>query len=97
MRNAQFYSQPENLLLATPDENADIKITDFGLSKIIGPEAHMQMKTACGTPGYVAPEVLKCEVHISLHVALPYLRLSIRCVIFFVRLVIALDCCLAHA
>jgi calcium/calmodulin-dependent protein kinase I len=53
--------KPENLLLASPDANADIKIADFGLSKIMGPEAHMQMTTACGTPGYVAPEVLKCE------------------------------------
>ena len=31
-------------------------ISDFGLSKIEGQEG---MSTACGTPGYVAPEVLK--------------------------------------
>jgi calcium/calmodulin-dependent protein kinase I len=34
-----------------------IKISDFGLSKIFS-DTEM-MKTACGTPGYVAPEVLK--------------------------------------
>lgn len=42
--------QPENLLYATPFEDAKIMITDFGLSKI---EADGMMSTACGTPGYV--------------------------------------------
>lgn len=51
--------KPENLLYASDDVNADIKIADFGLSKILGSE--ILLKTACGTPGYVAPEVLKCE------------------------------------
>lgn len=32
-------------------------ISDFGLSKIFS--ENDMMKTACGTPGYVAPEVLK--------------------------------------
>ena len=32
-------------------------ISDFGLSRIFSDEE--MMKTACGTPGYVAPEVLK--------------------------------------
>ena len=32
-------------------------ISDFGLSKIFNDDE--VMKTACGTPGYVAPEVLK--------------------------------------
>jgi len=31
-------------------------ISDFGLSKVLSDEE--MMKTACGTPGYVAPEVL---------------------------------------
>ncbi|KAG8589227.1 hypothetical protein GDO81_006311 [Engystomops pustulosus] len=47
--------KPENLLYLTPDENAKIMITDFGLSKM---EESGIMSTACGTPGYVAPEVL---------------------------------------
>jgi calcium/calmodulin-dependent protein kinase I len=50
--------KPENLLLATDDDDAPIKIADFGLSKIYSEE---MMSTACGTPGYVAPEILKCE------------------------------------
>lgn len=51
--------KPENLLLATKDVNSPIKIADFGLSKIM--EASAVLITACGTPGYVAPEVLKGE------------------------------------
>ncbi|NXL56246.1 KCC1G kinase, partial [Chordeiles acutipennis] len=47
--------KPENLLYLTPDENSKIMITDFGLSKM---EQNGIMSTACGTPGYVAPEVL---------------------------------------
>jgi calcium/calmodulin-dependent protein kinase I len=48
--------KPENLLFATEDANAIIKIADFGLSTFVGNEN--MLKTACGTPGYVAPEVL---------------------------------------
>ena len=33
------------------------KIADFGLSKIVTP--HELMMESCGTPAYVAPEVLK--------------------------------------
>ncbi|XP_026054481.1 calcium/calmodulin-dependent protein kinase IGa [Carassius auratus] len=47
--------KPENLLYYSPDENAKIMISDFGLSKMAD---HGVMSTACGTPGYVAPEVL---------------------------------------
>lgn len=49
------YSQPENLLYYNTDEESKIMISDFGLSKM---EDSGIMATACGTPGYVAPEVL---------------------------------------
>lgn len=55
----RFVSQPENLLLKSAEEDSEVKLADFGLSKIIGQEAAMQ--TACGTPGYVAPEVLMAK------------------------------------
>ncbi|KAL9236843.1 hypothetical protein vseg_011467 [Gypsophila vaccaria] len=48
--------KPENLLL---DENGDLKVSDFGLSAV---SEQMQQDglfhTFCGTPAYVAPEVL---------------------------------------
>ncbi|XP_017051421.1 calcium/calmodulin-dependent protein kinase type 1 isoform X1 [Drosophila ficusphila] len=47
--------KPENLLYYSPDDDSKIMISDFGLSKI---EDSGIMATACGTPGYVAPEVL---------------------------------------
>lgn len=46
--------KPENVLLES--EGGRIKLTDFGFSRVVG-EADM-MKTLCGTPMYVAPEVL---------------------------------------
>ncbi|KAH9604587.1 hypothetical protein KSS87_003608 [Heliosperma pusillum] len=48
--------KPENLLL---DQNEDLKITDFGLSALA--ESRRQdglLHTMCGTPAYVAPEVI---------------------------------------
>ncbi|XP_053102822.1 calcium/calmodulin-dependent protein kinase type 1G isoform X3 [Hemicordylus capensis] len=48
--------KPENLLYLTPEDDSKIMITDFGLSKM---EQNGIMSTACGTPGYVAPEVLE--------------------------------------
>ncbi|XP_038675860.1 calcium/calmodulin-dependent protein kinase type 1G-like isoform X2 [Scyliorhinus canicula] len=47
--------KPENLLYYDSDENSKIMISDFGLSKMLDSGV---MSTACGTPGYVAPEVL---------------------------------------
>lgn len=52
--------KPENLLFSTPDrDSAEIKISDFGLAKIWSGD--MLVKTACGSPNYVAPEVLLNE------------------------------------
>jgi len=51
--------KPENLLVKSLENDTEVKIADFGLSKIIDQEKMMQ--TACGTPGYVAPEVLQAE------------------------------------
>eukprot|EP01027_Heterolobosea_sp_BB2_P016967 GEZU01024076.1.p1 GENE.GEZU01024076.1~~GEZU01024076.1.p1 ORF type:complete len:331 (+),score=90.96 GEZU01024076.1:85-1077(+) len=51
--------KPENLLYEDERDDSDIKITDFGLAKIA--KGEMLLKTACGTPNYVAPEVLLNE------------------------------------
>ncbi|KAJ3224827.1 hypothetical protein HDU81_008326 [Chytriomyces hyalinus] len=49
--------KPENLLFRSKDSN-DLVIADFGLSKISDGEALNNLRTLCGTPGYMAPEVL---------------------------------------
>ena len=47
--------KPENILLL--DKDLNIKLADFGLAKIIGEESFTT--TLCGTPSYVAPEILE--------------------------------------
>ena len=53
--------KPENLLLSgkTLDDSI-IKMSDFGLARYIEPDALEKVlaTTTCGTPGYVAPEIL---------------------------------------
>ncbi|ORY46587.1 calcium/calmodulin dependent protein kinase-like protein [Rhizoclosmatium globosum] len=49
--------KPENLLFRSKDSN-DLVIADFGLSKISDGEALNNLRTLCGTPGYMAPEVI---------------------------------------
>ena len=48
--------KPENVLLMSQDQECTIKVTDFGLSRVVGENS--LMKTLCGTPSYLAPEVL---------------------------------------
>lgn len=50
--------KPENFLFESPDENSDLKIIDFGLSKILDGGRLQRMKTRAGTPYYISPEVL---------------------------------------
>lgn len=49
--------KPENLLLFSEHNDSDIKIADFGFAKkCLAPNS---LTTQCGTPGYVAPEILE--------------------------------------
>ncbi|CAM9187931.1 unnamed protein product [Ectocarpus fasciculatus] len=50
--------KPENLLLVDKEDNANLKIADFGFAKKHDASSEV-LKTQCGTPGYVAPEILK--------------------------------------
>mmetsp|Transcript_16332 Transcript_16332/g.23951 ORF Transcript_16332/g.23951 Transcript_16332/m.23951 type:complete len:320 (-) Transcript_16332:460-1419(-) len=50
--------KPENLLLMS-DSDTDIKIADFGFARRFDPAQKNYLTTQCGTPGYVAPEILK--------------------------------------
>ena len=48
--------KPENVLLCSVDDsNPIVKITDMGLSKLVNGTV---LKTFCGTPQYIAPEVV---------------------------------------
>ncbi|KAJ9522129.1 hypothetical protein QJQ45_005162 [Haematococcus lacustris] len=46
----------ENMIMSDERDDADVKIADFGLSKFFSPET--VLSTMCGSPQYVAPEVL---------------------------------------
>lgn len=48
--------KPENILMVGHSDNITVKLTDFGLAKSVTEEG---LKTFCGTPSYIAPEVLK--------------------------------------
>ncbi|KAJ3423904.1 ribosomal protein S6 KINASE [Anaeramoeba flamelloides] len=50
--------KPENLLI---DNKGYLKLIDFGLAKIFRSKKKRKCKTRCGTPEYVAPEVIKGE------------------------------------
>jgi len=50
--------KPENLLM---DARGYVKLIDFGFAKLIG--ASGKTKTLCGTPEYVAPEVILDQGH----------------------------------
>ncbi|KAL5523439.1 hypothetical protein ACEPAG_7612 [Sanghuangporus baumii] len=47
--------KPENILM-TKDEPPNLKLADFGLAKAV--DSVTQFKTMCGTPVYLAPEVI---------------------------------------
>ncbi|XP_022917412.2 uncharacterized protein [Onthophagus taurus] len=51
--------KPQNLLLTVEDSCDDIKLCDFGVSRLLAPGA--EVRALLGTPDYVAPEVLSYE------------------------------------
>jgi len=55
--------KPQNLIYLDKN-NTQVCITDFGLAKLVKSEDGL-MQTTCGTPGYVAPEILKMKKYDS--------------------------------
>jgi len=47
--------KPENLLLKSPHDDASILLADFGFAQYVPDEG---LKTRCGTPAFVAPEII---------------------------------------
>eukprot|EP01104_Vermistella_antarctica_P017521 TRINITY_DN6213_c0_g1_i1.p1 TRINITY_DN6213_c0_g1~~TRINITY_DN6213_c0_g1_i1.p1 ORF type:complete len:517 (-),score=183.77 TRINITY_DN6213_c0_g1_i1:30-1580(-) len=60
--------KPENILLDSSKGGVNIKVTDFGLARVIG-EKEM-MKSLCGSPMYCAPEIIR---HSHVHFGNPNL------------------------
>ncbi|KAJ8279677.1 hypothetical protein COCON_G00067430 [Conger conger] len=51
--------KPQNILLTSEDPLGDIKIVDFGLSRMVS--SSQELREIMGTPEYVAPEILNYE------------------------------------
>ncbi|KAG7439582.1 kinase-like protein [Guyanagaster necrorhizus] len=52
--------KPENVLLTKHDPPI-VKVADFGLAKVV--DSLTMLRTMCGTPSYLAPEVVRQENH----------------------------------
>jgi len=50
--------KPENILL---DDNFNVKLTDFGFARVLKPGE--KLTDLCGTPGYLASEMLRCNMY----------------------------------
>ena len=57
--------KPDNFLLASEAADAELKVIDFGLSKVVGPSESGTMHARVGTAYYIAPEVLKGEYDVK--------------------------------
>ena len=55
--------KPENILLTGEDDNTDIRLMDFGLSKIVGP--NQKCTEPYGTLTYCAPEIIVDKPYIK--------------------------------
>ncbi len=51
--------KPENLLFRNSGDDADVMITDFGLSVILDEGKADKVTEVCGTVAYMAPEIFK--------------------------------------
>lgn len=52
--------KPENILFSEKDPESTVKIADFGLARVLESKNQL-MSTVCGTPAYLAPEIISNE------------------------------------
>lgn len=52
--------KPENLLLTSKDDDANLKLADFGFAVEVN---GFSVSSQCGTPGYIAPEILNNHLY----------------------------------
>ena len=57
--------KPENFLFKNNNENAELKIIDFGLAKILDEGREQRMNTRAGTPYFISPEVIDGDYDLS--------------------------------
>jgi calcium/calmodulin-dependent protein kinase I len=55
--------KPENLLYRSKDEDSDLLLADFGLSKVMDDQQFSALTTTCGTPGAFSPSVSSSALH----------------------------------
>lgn len=55
--------KPANILIEDIDDFSTIKITDFGLSAMISEYSSKFFSEQCGTPMYMAPELIENKVY----------------------------------
>lgn len=53
--------KPENVLFSSKDNEAFIKVLDFGLAKKYGDNHNNMMSTICGSYAYLPPEIILCD------------------------------------
>src|SRR5580700_2698027 len=58
--------KPENVLLAARSEGEFVKLTDFGIAKVVDAPAITFSEQRLGTPGYIAPEYIDGQPATSL-------------------------------
>jgi calcium/calmodulin-dependent protein kinase I len=47
-------------MMVSDDDDADVKIVDFGFAAVTHGD---KLSSQCGTPGYIAPEILQGHLH----------------------------------
>jgi len=59
--------KPDNILVKNKDNVHEIVLADFGLATKLTKNKEKILFKRCGTPGYVAPEVLRWKEHMPFY------------------------------